>query len=86
MLCDVCCFVQCEVVFEVFEIGVYFVIEEQFVEIFGVFVWYLDWLVVDVSWLCVVYFCNVVLEWEGFDCVYLFDGEDVSWDMMVDGY
>ncbi len=40
----------------------------------------------DLSWLRAVHFCNAASEWEGLDRVYLFDGEDVSWDTTADGY
>lgn len=77
---------QREVVLEAFEIGVYPVTEEQFAEILGVPARYPDRPAADVSWLRAVHFCNAASEWEGLDRVYLFDGEDVSWDTTADGY
>ena len=78
--------VQRTVALEPFEIGVYPVTEEQLADVLGIAQRHPTRPAVDVSWLRAVHFCNAASEWEGFDPVYLFDGEDVSWDVTADGY
>lgn len=69
-----------------FEIGVYPVTEEQFADVLDAAATHPRRPAVDVSWLRAVHFCNAASEWEGFDPVYHFEGEDVSWDVTADGY
>ncbi|KJQ54808.1 Serine/threonine-protein kinase pkn1 [Microbacterium sp. SA39] len=71
---------------EPFEIGVYAVTEEQLADVLGIPFRHPSRPAVDLSWLRAVHFCNAASEWEGLDPVYLFDGEDVSWDVRADGY
>lgn len=71
---------------EPFEIGAYPVTEEQLADVLGITARHPFRPAVDLSWLRAVRFCNAASEWEGFDPVYLFDGEDVSWDATADGY
>lgn len=77
---------QRTVALEPFEIGVYPVTEEQLADVLGVPAPNPSRPAVDVSWLRAVHFCNAASEWEGLDPVYLFNGEDVSWDVTADGY
>ena len=74
------------VTLEPFEIGVYPVTEEQLAEVLGIPVRHPRRPASDLSWLRAIHFCNAASEWEGLDRVYLFDGEDVSWDTTADGY
>ncbi|MER7795835.1 SUMF1/EgtB/PvdO family nonheme iron enzyme [Microbacterium sp. NPDC096154] len=39
-----------------------------------------------VSWQRAIRFCNAASEWEGFEPVYSFDGEDITWHLDADGY
>lgn len=71
---------------EAFHIGVYAVTEEQMTEVLGIAGRHPSRPAIDVSWLRAVHFCNAASEWEGLDPVYLFDGEEVSWDVTADGY
>ncbi|MEV4667341.1 formylglycine-generating enzyme family protein [Microbacterium sp. LWO12-1.2] len=74
------------VLLQPFQIGVYPVTEEQLAEVLGVPSRHPRHPAADVSWLRAVHFCNAASEWEGFDPVYLFDGEEVTWDVTADGY
>lgn len=74
------------VLLQPFQIGVYPVTEEQLAEVLGIAARHPRRPAADVSWLRAVHFCNAASEWEGFDTVYLFDGEDVTWDVTADGY
>lgn len=71
---------------EGFEIGVYPVTQEHLAEVLGIASEHPDRPATDVSWLRAVHFCNAASEWEGFDPVYRFEGEEVSWDVTADGY
>jgi formylglycine-generating enzyme required for sulfatase activity len=74
------------VALEPFEIGVYPVTEVQLAEVLGIAQRHPSRPAVDVSWLRAVHFCNAASEWEGLDPVYLFDGEQVTWDATADGF
>ncbi|UPL12101.1 formylglycine-generating enzyme family protein [Microbacterium sufflavum] len=75
-----------QVTLEPFLLGVFPVTEEQLADVLGVAVRHPRRPAADVSWLRAVHFCNAASEWEGFDPVYRFDGEDVTWDTTADGY
>lgn len=77
---------QRTVALKAFEIGTYPVTEEQVADVLGVPARHPQRPATDVSWLRAVHFCNAASEWEGLDPVYLFNGEDVSWDVTADGY
>lgn len=75
-----------QVVLEAFEIAVYPVTQEQLADVLGIPVAHPHRPATDLSWLRAVHFCNAASEWEGLDPVYLFDGEEVSWDTTADGF
>lgn len=75
-----------QVVLDAFEIAVYPVTQEQLAEVLGIPVVHPHRPATDLSWLRAVHFCNAASEWEGLDPVYLFDGEEVSWDTTTDGF
>ncbi|WEK59803.1 MAG: SUMF1/EgtB/PvdO family nonheme iron enzyme [Candidatus Microbacterium colombiense] len=69
-----------------YEIGVYPLTEEQLTEVLGIPSRHPRRPAADLSWLRAVHLCNAASEWEGLDQVYLFDGEEVSWDVTADGF
>ncbi len=78
--------VQRTVALEAFEIGVFPVTEEQLAEVLPHPSRHPRRPASDLSWLRAVHLCNAASEWEGLDPVYVFDGEDVAWDVASDGY
>ncbi|GAA3902376.1 formylglycine-generating enzyme family protein [Microbacterium invictum] len=74
------------VTLEPFEIGVFAVTEEQLAELLGEPASHPRRPAVDVSWLRAVRMCNAASEWEGLDPAYMFDGEEVRWQVDADGY
>lgn len=71
---------------EPFEIGVYPVTQEQMAEVLDGAAPHPRRPATDISWLRAVHFCNALSEWEGLEHAYLFDGEDVSWDVSSEGF
>lgn len=71
---------------EAFEIGVFPITEEQLAEVLPHPSRHPRRPASDISWLRAVHFCNAASEWEGLDPAYLFDGEEVTWDVTSDGY
>ncbi|WP_067199449.1 formylglycine-generating enzyme family protein [Microbacterium sp. XT11] len=78
--------VQRTVVLDDYEIGVFPVTEEQFAEVLPFPSQHPRRPASGVSWQRAVRFCNAASEWEGWDPVYRFDGEEVFWDVTADGY